>query len=96
MRISGGSLRGRPLVSPPEGVMRPTQDAVREAVFSMLAAVVQDCGFLDLFAGTGAVGLEAWSRGAARVTWVENGPRSLRALSANLAKCCGEPLPPQL
>ena len=64
MRIAGGTLRGRILAAPPDGVLRPTQDAVREALFSMLAAVLPGASFLDLYAGTGAVGLEAWSRGA--------------------------------
>ena len=55
----------------------------------MLATVVPGCGFVDLYAGTGAVGLEARSRGAARVTWVEKAPRSLRCLEANLAAFLG-------
>lgn len=90
MRIAGGSLRGRILAAPPDGVLRPTQDAVREALFSMLASVLPGASFLDLYAGTGAVGLEAWSRGAGTVAWVERSPRSLRTLEANLAKCFGE------
>ena len=89
MRIAGGSLRGRILAAPPDGVLRPTQDAVRAALFSMLAAVLPGASFLDLYAGTGAVGLEAWSRGAGAVAWVERSPRSLRTLEANLAKCFG-------
>ena len=89
MRIAGGSLRGRILAAPPDGVLRPTQDAVREELFSMLAAVLPGASFLDLYAGTGAVGLEAWSRGAGAVAWVERSPRSLRTLEANLAKCFG-------
>ena len=90
MRIAGGSLRGRILAAPPDGVLRPTQDAVREALFSMLASVLPGASFLDLYAGTGAVGLEAWSRGAGAVAWVERSPRSLRTLEANLARCFGE------
>ena len=96
MRISGGSFRGRTLKAPPGDLLRPTQDAVREAAFSMLAAVVPGCSFLDLYAGTGAVGLEAASRGAARVAWVERNPRCLRALEANAAACLGSPLPPAM
>ena len=94
MRIAGGTLRGRILAAPPDGVLRPTQDAVREALFSMLAAVLPGASFLDLYAGTGAVGLEAWSRGAGSVAWVERAPRSLRVLETNLAKCFGEAGPP--
>jgi len=90
VRIAGGSLRGRILAAPPDGVLRPTQDAVREALFSMLASVLPGASFLDLYAGTGAVGLEAWSRGAGAVAWVERSPRSLRTLEANLEKCFGE------
>ena len=76
MRIAGGTLRGRILNAPVSDLLRPTQDAVREAVFSMLAAVIRDACFLDLYAGTGAVGLEAWSRGARSILWVEQSPRS--------------------
>ena len=89
MRIAGGSLRGRTLAAPSSDFLRPTQDAVREALFSMLASVLPGASFLDLYAGTGAVGLEAWSRGAGAVAWVERSPRSLRTLEANLAKCFG-------
>lgn len=96
MRISGGAMRGRVLKTPPEGVLRPTQDAVREAVFSMLSAVLPGSSFLDLFAGTGAVGLEALSRGASSVFWVENNPKSLRVLEANVAALCPAPLPATL
>ena len=63
---------------------------MREALFSMLASVLPGSSFLDLYAGTGAVGLEAWSRGAGSVAWVERAPRSLRTLEANLARCFGE------
>ncbi len=96
MRVAGGSLRGRVLAVPPGDAMRPTQDAVREAVFSMLAAVLPGCGFLDLYAGTGAVGIEAWSRGAARVAWVESAPKSLRCLERNVAALCGTQAPEKL
>jgi 16S rRNA (guanine966-N2)-methyltransferase len=63
---------------------RPTQDKVRAAIYSSLAAMVPDARVLDLFAGTGAMGLEAWSRGAAWVEWVEGGKNALRALRANV------------
>lgn len=96
MRVAGGTLRGRTLAAPVSDELRPTQDAVREAVFSMLRAVLPGCSFLDLYAGTGAVGLEALSRGAARVTWVERAPRSLRLLERNARSLCGDPLPQEL
>ena len=96
MRISGGKFRGRLLKTPPDCVLRPTQDAVREALFSMLASFLPGRFFLDLFAGTGAVGLEAESRGASGVAWVEKNPKALKALEANVAALCGSPLPPRL
>jgi len=63
---------------------------VRQALFSSLAARVPGGRFLDLYAGSGAVGLEAWSRGAAAVCWVERNPRVARVLRQNLAELCGE------
>ena len=83
MRLTGGDHGGRLLQVPASG-MRPTQDKVRAAVFSTLAAQVPGARVLDLFAGTGALGLEAWSRGAAWVEWVEDDRGSLRSLRANL------------
>ena len=73
MRIIGGSARGRRIKSPP-GQVRPTADRVREALFSILGPHVPGCRFLDLFAGSGAVGLEALSRGARWVDFVEEDP----------------------
>lgn len=90
MRITGGDLRGRRLKVPTAGHVRPTQDAVREALFSILAADIADARFLDIYAGSGAVGIEAWSRGAADVTWVESHPGVARILAANVAELCGE------
>jgi 16S rRNA (guanine966-N2)-methyltransferase len=83
MRLTGGEHSGRLLKVPAEG-MRPTQDKVRAAIFSSLAALVPETRVLDLFAGTGAIGLEAWSRGAAWVEWVESGKNALRALRDNV------------
>lgn len=90
MRIAGGELRGRSVSAPAAGDVRPTQDAVREAVFSMLANILPGSAFLDLFAGSGCVGIEAWSRGAARVLWVERAPAVVRTLRRNVAALCGE------
>lgn len=64
--------------------MRPTQDLVRGSLFSMLGERITGAKFLDLYAGTGAVGIEAWSRGAALVSWVEFHPVALRALETNV------------
>lgn len=89
MRITGGIHRGRVLKMPSAGVVRPTQDSVREALFSMLRDVVPDSVFLDLFAGTGAVGLDAKSRGAAEVIWVEHDKRVAAVLEQNIKTICG-------
>ncbi|MDI6709177.1 MAG: 16S rRNA (guanine(966)-N(2))-methyltransferase RsmD [Thermoanaerobacterales bacterium] len=85
LRIIGGSARGRRLKGPPEGSARPTSDRVREALFNILAPWVPGSRFLDLFAGSGAVGLEALSRGAARAVFVEANPRVAAVLQANLS-----------
>ena len=85
MKIAGGTFRGRPLAVPRGDEVRPTQDRVREALFNMLQGVVAGAQFLDLFAGSGAVGLEALSRGAAGVTFVEAAPRHLACLARNVA-----------
>ena len=84
MRIVGGRWAGRDLVSPGAGV-RPTSEPVRDRWLSRLEPDLDGASVLDLFAGTGALGLEAMSRGAKRVDFVENGPASLHALKANVA-----------
>lgn len=86
MRITGGALRGRDIRAPP-GV-RPTQDRIRAALFSMLAHRVPGARVLDLYAGSGALGLEAWSRGARYVCWVESSPEVFRTLEANVKELC--------
>ena len=85
MRIVGGKFAGRDLVSPPDRRVRPTAEHVRAALLDLLAADVKDARVLDLFAGTGALGLEAISRGARSVDFVEFRPASLHALKANVA-----------
>lgn len=89
MRVTGGILRGRLLKAPKGDEVRPTQDMVRQAVFSSLADRIPGATFLDLFAGTGAVGLEAWSRGAAKIDWVEGGSKVFPVLQSNLEALCG-------
>ena len=84
MRITGGKFGGRNLKVPKSDAIRPTQDRVREALFSILAPELADCDFLDLFAGCGAVGLEALSRGARSATFVERDRRHLAVLNENL------------
>lgn len=85
MRISGGEWRGRKLKVPAGDAVRPTQDRVREALFSMIQWEVGGAKVLDLFAGAGSVGLEALSRGAARATFVEMQPRHAAVLKENVA-----------
>lgn len=85
MRIAGGDWRGRTLKVPDGDAVRPTQDRVREALFSMIQFELAGVSFLDLFAGSGGVGLEALSRGAARATFVELAPRHVACLKANVA-----------
>jgi 16S rRNA (guanine966-N2)-methyltransferase len=85
MRIIGGHDRGRRLRAPRGLRTRPTADRVRETLFDVLGPAVAGARVLDLFAGTGAVGIEALSRGAARVVLVERDQAALRALRANLA-----------
>jgi 16S rRNA (guanine(966)-N(2))-methyltransferase RsmD len=87
MRITGGVLGGR-VIPVPKGAVRPTQDRVRSALFSMLADRILGARFLDLFAGSGAVGIEAWSRGAEHVCWVESSPRVLRTLRETVSRLC--------
>lgn len=84
MRIIGGRFRGRRLATV-AGPVRPTADRVREAIFNILGDRVRDAAVLDLYAGTGALGLEALSRGAATVVFVEQHRRVLQLLQRNLA-----------
>ena len=85
MRITGGKFGGRTVRTPKTEAIRPTQDRVREALFNILAPEIAGADFLDLFAGSGAVGLEALSRGARSVTFVERDRRHLAVLRENLA-----------
>ncbi len=89
MRIIAGRWRGRVLVAPPGDATRPTADRTREALFSMLTSRVgsfEDLRVADLFAGTGALGLEALSRGAGHCTFVERDRDALAALKTNIEK----------
>lgn len=88
MRISGGRARGIPLQVPKGDRVRPATDGMRQAVFSSLGARVVGARFLDLFAGSGAYGLEALSRGAAGGVFVEQNARALSSLRQNLSAVC--------
>lgn len=84
MRIISGSAKGRQLFCPKGLETRPAQDKIRGAIFNILAGVVEGSVVLDLFAGTGALGIEALSRGAKDCIFVEKGIRALQALRQNL------------
>lgn len=91
MRIVAGKHRGAKLTAPEGLEVRPTSERAREALFNILeggrfALTLRGARVLDLFAGSGALGLEALSRGAGQVTFVENAPAALAALNANIAK----------
>ena len=87
MRVIAGSHRGRHLSGPQGTALRPTSDKVRGAIFSILGDQVVGGRILDLYAGTGAVGIEALSRGASAVTFVESDPRAVELLQKNLRSC---------
>jgi len=82
LRVSGGEARGRRLKAPKN--IRPTQGMVKQAIFNMVGARIEGAEVLDLFAGSGALGIEALSRGAAHVTFVDREPRGLAILRQNL------------
>ncbi len=87
MRIIAGVHRGRRLQGPTGQAIRPTSDRVKEALFSILGQRTPQARVLDLYAGTGAIGIEALSRGATHVTFVEQNRQALRLLDANLRTC---------
>jgi 16S rRNA (guanine966-N2)-methyltransferase len=88
MRIISGHWRGRAIIAPPGETTRPTSDRAREAIFSMLASRIgsfDGLDVLDCFAGSGALGLEALSRGAGTASFIDNDAAAVRAIKANLA-----------
>jgi 16S rRNA (guanine(966)-N(2))-methyltransferase RsmD len=87
MRIIAGSLKGRRLKTPDWEGLRPTSDKLRETLFNILAPRIAGARVLDAFAGTGALGIEAMSRGAAAVTFIERDRRAQALIQANLAQC---------
>ena len=86
MRVIAGEFRSRTLDAPPGMDTRPTSDRLRETLFNVLAPRMEGAEFLDLYAGSGAVGIEALSRGAARAVLVEKASPALKVLKANLAR----------
>jgi 16S rRNA (guanine966-N2)-methyltransferase len=100
MRIVAGAAKGRRLVAPKGDDVRPTADRAKEALFASLQPLLAGARVLDLFAGSGALGLEALSRGAAGVTFVERDRAALQAIATNtevvarpVARALGEDLP---
>jgi len=86
LRVIGGSLGGRRLEGPPRTGVRPTTDRVREALFEVLGDLVEGARVLDLYAGTGAIGIEALSRGAASCDFVESDPKAQAVIRENLTR----------
>ena len=84
MRVIGGEFRSRRLKTIPGSATRPTPDRLRETLFNVLAPRIEGAVFVDAYAGTGAVGIEALSRGAARCVFVESGRRAVEAIRENL------------
>lgn len=87
MRIIAGDLKGRRLAAPAGSAVRPTSDSLRETLFNVLGDSVRGARVLDAFAGTGALGLEALSRGAARATFVERHVKVIAILEKNVEQC---------
>ena len=87
IRVIAGEAKGRRLKVPKGMKVRPTADRVKEALFNILAPEIPGAVFLDLFAGSGGIGIEALSRGAEKVLFVEQDPRHLRILRENLTAC---------
>lgn len=87
MRIIAGEFKGRNLKSPPSMQVRPTSDRLRETLFNIIAPRIEGARFLDLCAGSGAVGIEALSRGAQHVTFVDRSRRSCQLIDSNVVLC---------
>ena len=86
MRVIAGEFRGMKLIAPKGDDIRPTADRAREDIFNILSPYIADCTFLDIFAGTGAAGIEAVSRGAAKAVFVDNSQKSIELIRQNTQK----------
>ena len=86
MRVIAGKARRLPLIAPPGEDTRPTTDRIKETLFNILQDDLYACRFLDLFAGTGGIGIEALSRGAEEAVFVENDRAAIRCIRTNLEK----------
>lgn len=87
MRVIAGSAKGKRLKAPSGKETRPITDMIKEALFNVIGPNIQDARFLDLFAGSGSVGIEALSRGAAALIFVDNNPAAVRIIYENLDNC---------
>ncbi len=87
MRVIAGALKGRRLQAPRWEGLRPTSDKLRETLFNVVAPRIDGARVLDAYAGTGAIGIEAISRGARHVTFVDADPRSIKLIEENLQRC---------
>lgn len=87
MRVIAGSAKSIQLVTPEGMDTRPTTDRIKETLFNMIQYELTDCAFLDLFAGSGAIGIEALSRGASKCFFVESDPGAVKCIRENLKKC---------
>lgn len=90
MRIITGKARGLQLTVPKTYDVRPTADRVKESVFNIIGSKIIGAEVIDLFAGTGNLGLESWSRGAKAITFIDESKESLRLVKSNIAKCRAE------
>ena len=87
MRVIAGTARSIPLVSPRGAETRPTTDRIKETLFNILQFELQEAVFIDIFSGSGAIGIEALSRGAKKCVFVDNGKAQIEAITANVTKC---------
>lgn len=87
MRVIAGSARSVPLMTPAGMDTRPTTDKIKETLFNMINFDLPDCVFVDLYSGSGAIGIEAISRGAKHAYFVENSRKAVECIKANVAKC---------
>lgn len=86
MRVISGKCRGTHLMAPEGMETRPTTDRIKETLFNMIAFDLPECEFLDLFSGSGAIGIESLSRGAKRAVFVDQGEKALACIKSNLEK----------
>lgn len=86
MRVISGKCRGTHLMAPEGMETRPTTDRIKETLFNMIAFDIPDCRFLDLFSGSGAIGIESLSRGAEKAVFVDQGEKALACIRGNLEK----------